>query len=281
MRKLLMLAQAAVDPADPVNFAPYYMLRPLPGLDGNDIGPRPILNGVTTGDPVVTVASGAAFARAAGMLPFLRPSAVDDVPELADYATPAVLYELWGGKTPNEVLIENWTIEGVARLARTSAGPDCSVNYVPSKVCTSNPKPDPVTCSETLFDVDWHSEGTNRFDAPHLDAPMRLARVAGLHAADAGSLAKAWEPRLAGAPSPQDGSAWSGGAPVLAHMNAYLAPTGQHVWDLADPCKAFDDAAYYNRIMAHFFATDGKDVYFLSHPQTHRCLMDGSCAFLE
>jgi hypothetical protein len=281
VRRLLMLAQAAVDPADPVNFAPYYMLRPHPGLDGNDIGPRPILNGITVGDDIVTISGGSAFARAAGMLPFLRPSAVDEVPELADYATPAVLFEQWGGKTPNQVLIDSFAIEGVAGLARTHAGPDCSANYVSSKACTNSPKPDPSTCAETLFDVDWHNEGTNRFDAPHPDSPLRLGRVAGLHAVDGASLAKAWEPRIAGAPSAKDGSAWNASAPVLAHMNAYLDPKGSHVWGLADPCKAFDDAGYYDRVLAHFFATDGKDLYFLSHPQSHRCLMDGSCAFLK
>jgi hypothetical protein len=281
VRRLLMLAQAALDPGDPINFAPYYMLRPLPGLDGKDIGPRAMLNGITVGDDIVTIAGGSAFARAAGMIPFLRPSAVDEVPELADYATPATFFELWGGKTPNQVLIDSFAMEGVARLARTHAGPDCSVNYVPSKVCTDNPKPDPSTCTQTLFDVDWHSEGTNRFDAPRLDAPLRLARVAGLHAADAASLAKAWEPRIVGAPSAKDETAWNASALVLAHMNAYLVPKGQHVWGLSDPCKAFDDAGYYDRVLSHFLASDGKDPYFLSHPQSHRCLADASCAFLR
>src|SRR5439155_1634346 len=50
-RKLMMLSQAAVDPADPVNFAPYYALRPLPGIgpDARPLAPRPLLTSYTVG----------------------------------------------------------------------------------------------------------------------------------------------------------------------------------------------------------------------------------------
>jgi hypothetical protein len=38
---------------------------------------------------------------------------------------------------------------------------------------------------------------------------------------------------------------------------------------------------YYDQLAGRFFATNGTDVYFLSHPTTHTCLMDQSCDFLQ
>ena len=36
-RRLVDLIQAAFDPADPINFAPYYAMRPLIGVDGKEL----------------------------------------------------------------------------------------------------------------------------------------------------------------------------------------------------------------------------------------------------
>ena len=57
-----------------MNFAPYYSLRPAIGPDGKPLGPRGVIEFNTAGDPMVPVAGGYAFARAAGALPFLPPS---------------------------------------------------------------------------------------------------------------------------------------------------------------------------------------------------------------
>ena len=43
--------------------------------------------------------------------------------------TPQPLYDAFGGKTPNQVLIENYEVEGVYRFGRRPAGPNCGVNY--------------------------------------------------------------------------------------------------------------------------------------------------------
>jgi hypothetical protein len=65
LRRFLALAQAGLDPADPVNFAPLYNIRPWDGRT------RPIFFSTTAGDDIVPVSTGVTFARAAGLVPFL------------------------------------------------------------------------------------------------------------------------------------------------------------------------------------------------------------------
>ena len=88
LRRFRDLAQAAFDPADPIAFAPYYMLKPLTDPDGNRVAPHALLNVNTVGDNFVQIGAGLTFARAAGAVPFLPPSAAARYPEYADYATP-------------------------------------------------------------------------------------------------------------------------------------------------------------------------------------------------
>jgi len=282
-RRLLDITQAALDTADPVNFAPYYMMRPLIGIDGETLPPRGILVSSTVGDPYVPIAAGTAFARAAGAVPFLPPSAVQTMPEYADYATPSALNDTVGG-IPNELLIANHVVEGIARLGRTHAGPNCGVNYLPSPdpslQCGTVPAPDPTVCAQTLYDIDWASEGTNNDDAPHPQIPLRLARLTSVHAKDAPSLAQAWAPRLS-VLAPNSPDTTQASAPVVALTNAYINPAGQHVFFINDPCRSFDDVTYYDTQLARFLASGGKDVYVLSHPQTHKCMATQSCPFLQ
>jgi hypothetical protein len=53
------------------------------------------------------------------------------------------------------------------------------------------------------------------------------------------------------------------------------------VWVTANPCKSFDDAAYYDHLLGHFLATKGSDVYTSSHPATHLCMARQTCDFLQ
>jgi hypothetical protein len=276
-RRLFNLTQAAVDPADPINFAPYYALRSAPGPDGAPMPPRTFASFVTAGDPMVPSASGYAFARAAGAVPFLPPSFADTNPEWAAYATPRALWDSLGGKTPDEVLIASWAVEGLARLGRTSAGPTCKPNYVASAVCTSPPSAS--ECSEAIADADWLAEGKNLWDAPHPKVPLRLARAADVRATDTPSLERAWAPRLTGVPFAPDESAWHGSQPLLATLDAWMQPAGQHVFVNADPCQAFDDVVYLDGLLVRFLATEGKDLYLLGHPSTHHCLEREACPF--
>jgi hypothetical protein len=282
LRRFRDLAQAAFDPADPIVFAPHYMLRPLVDENGIRVEPHALLTVNTVGDNFVQVASGISFARAAGAVPFLPPSAVERLPEYADYATPRELYERLGRRTPMQFLVETGVVEGVARLARTSAGPDCKPNYVPDGATCTNPVSiDPWECQTALYDPDWVSEGRLPFDQPHPDAPLRLARVAKVRAVDSTSLAAAWEPRLRGVPFGPDDAGWTATERVVGLLHHYSAPMGQHTWAEGDTCRAWDFATYGNALIARFFASGGRDVYYLSHPKTHGCLVDGTCDFFR
>ncbi len=63
-------------------------------------------------------------------------------------------------------------------------------------------------------------------------------------------------------------------------LNHYVVPEGKHTWDVGDACLQWDYATYGNALMARFFATEGRDIYYLSHPKTHGCLATGTCDFL-
>ena len=280
LRRLLHLTQAAVDPGDPINFAPYYGLRPAPGPDGEPLSPRAIAPLNPAGDPMVPVATGYAFARAAGAVPFLPPSFADSHPEWAEYATPRALWDQLGEKTPNDVLVSSHVLEGVARLERTRAGAACTPNYVSSESCTSPPKAT-TACAQAVFDADWLSEGDNPWDPPRPAIPLRLARAIDIRATDASSLARAWEPRTTGAPFAPDVSAWAGSQPLAGVVNTWIEPLGQHVFITGNPCKKFDDVVYYSNLLVRFLATQGRDLYFASHPSTHRCLERELCPFFQ
>ncbi len=280
-RRLMMLTQAALDPADPVNFAPYYLLRPIPAIDGHPLPPRPILTSYTVGDTFVPISTGYSFARAAGLLPFLPPSAARTYPEYADYATPQVLYDAWGGRTPDRVLIEGGAVEGVSRLARSPAGSHCAANYSPSPTCKGPTTRSPSDCADTLFDADWLAEGTDLYDAQHPAVPLRLVRAASGRAVDPSSLDRVWAPRITGVPFADDTAGYVPSGPVAGLVSAYVNPTGQHVWTIGDPCKAFDDAVYYDQLLARFFASNGTDVYYVSHPRSHDCMAKQTCDFLN
>ncbi|MBX3261269.1 MAG: hypothetical protein KF782_16405 [Labilithrix sp.] len=278
-RRLLNLTQTAVDPSDPINFAPYYGLRAAPGPDGRPMPPRAILELNTAGDPMVPVSTGYAFARAAGAVPFLPPSFADTHPEWAEYATPPALWDQLGGKTPNDVLVESHVLEGVARLERTRAGAACAPNYVASDSCTSPPSS--AECARAVFDVDWLSEGENPWAAPRPAIPLRLARSIDVRANDALSLARTWEPRTTGAPFASDATAWTGTQPLSGVVNTWIQPGGQHVFVTGDPCKKYDDVVYYSNLLVRFLATQGKDLYYFSHPSSHRCLERALCPFFR
>jgi len=286
LRRLAGFAQAAFDAADPANFAPYYARKALTDEHEARVPPRALLAVNTIGDAFVPIAAGLTFARAAGALPFLPPQALAQYPEYRDYVTPEPLYVELGNKTPMRALIDDHVVEGVARLGRSTAGPGCAANYktVDTSVCpvSNTPPTAQLGCDFALSDPDWISEGAQRFAAPHPKVPLRTARVAGaLAGSSAQDLALAFEPRLRGTPFSPDDAAWSARAPVLALFNNYIAPTGAHTWSQPDVCRAFDHAAYGNALIARFFSTRGRDVYYLSHPSSHACLAAGTCPFLS
>ena len=133
LRRFIQLAQMAVEPGDPISFAPYYAIWPMTDPFGQVIAPHALLTLDTIGDMNVPLNSGIAFARASGALPFLRPDQAAKYPDYANYATPDSLYATLGNRTPNQDLIDHHVVEGVTKLARHPAKPQCvgSANALP------------------------------------------------------------------------------------------------------------------------------------------------------
>ncbi len=243
MRRFLQLAQVALDAGDPISFAPLYFLRPPA-----DQRPHGLLVVNTAGDQSVPVSTGNAFARAAGAIPFMGPLAAGLHPALADYATPQPLFDRYG-RTPNRVLVDRGVLEGLA-----------SLNRFPT-----------ASRRDALFDVDDLDEGAQAFGEQRLEQPLRLVRRA-IRATSAAELDAAWLPTL---------GPWSGDTgPSVAVLNAYLHPGGAHAFSVADPDLAWDPSRYLMNIIGRFFATDGSDLYYRSHPAAHQCAVRGDCDFI-
>ena len=315
MRRFLQLAQIALEPGDPVSFAPYYAIRPMTDPFGAQIAPHAVLTINTIGDMNVPLNSGIAFARATGALPFFRPDQAAKYPEYADYVTPQALYDALGSTTPNQDLIDNHVIEGIPALARHPAGPECATsanalidgtyeNSAGETVacfplgCTSDPDickgpshcddnldacvPNvlgPQVCEEALFDADDLDEGQHLYFEQAAPVPHRLVRYT--QSAQGSSVEAVWEPRLRGVPYGEDG-AWTPGQRVTGLLDAYIVMQGVHTFVNGNPCENFDSGTYLTNLVARFFQTDGTDVYYLSHPETHHCLGRGAdtCGYL-
>jgi len=315
LRRFLQLAQIALEPGDPVSFAPYYAIRPMTDPFGAVIEPHALLTVNTIGDMNVPLNSGIAFARASGALPFFRPEQAAKYPEYADYVTPAALYAALGSKTPNQDLIDNHVIEGIPALARHPAGPECAAsanalidgsyeNSAGESVacfatgCIDDPSvckgashcddnvdacvPNQLgaqTCEEALFDADDLDEGQHLYFEQASPAPHRLVRYT--QAASVSTIDSVWEPRLRGAPYGEDG-AWTPSQRVTGLLDAYIVMQGVHTFVNGNPCENFDSGTYLTNLVARFFQTDGTDVYYLSHPKSHHCLGRGAatCDYL-
>ncbi len=315
LRRFLQLAQMALDPGDPISFAPYYSTRPMTDPFGEPIQAHAVLTIDTIGDMNVPLNSGIAFARATGALPFFKPDAADKFPEYADFVTPKPLYEALGGTTPNQDLINRHVVEGITALARHPAQPSCAtsanaaldgtyltadgdtVACFPSG-CASEGKscpighcdeatdtcvPEPigqVTCDEALFDADDLDEGEQLYFEQSAPVPHRLVRYT--QAADPSTIESVWEPRLKGVPFGPD-DAWKPKGRVTGLLDAYVVPQGVHTFVNGNPCESFDTGTYLTNLVGRFFETDGTDVYYLSHPSTHHCLAKDakSCGYLE
>ncbi len=323
LRRFLGLAQAALGPGDPIDFAPFYALRTMTDPFGNAIAPHACLTLNTIGDQNVPLSSGIAFARATGALPFLRPDQASLYPQYLDYVTPQALYDALGGITPNQDLIERHVIEGVAELARHPAGSECaaSQNAAPADAtfldaegvalgcypvgCTEDTEatgdtrvcyaaqachdatltcvPEelgPKTCQEALWDTDDLDEGTHRYDEQTSSVPHRLARLTA--SAHSIGIDEVWAPRLDGEPFSAEERAFFPRAPpegrTAALLNAYTIPQGEHTFVNGDPCQSFDHGTYLSNLVARYFQSDGTDVYYLSHPETHKCLAEPAAA---
>jgi hypothetical protein len=157
-RRFMQIAQSALDPADPANYARHYFLDPL-RFGSRGAPTHDLFEIVTVGDMNVPAAAGISYARIAGLVPFL-PSRSPLAAVYPEYAATPEQENTYGGRTPNQVLLDNKVIEGVARLRRFEGhDPD-----------------DP----EILFDPDDLDESRDEWNAPDFEdqglPPLRLHR---------------------------------------------------------------------------------------------------------
>ncbi|MFT3835520.1 MAG: hypothetical protein QM723_00795 [Myxococcaceae bacterium] len=134
MRKFMTLAQMAIDPGDPANFAPNFERRLLTYGTGEQVRTNVVIIN-SMGDMNVPIATGTAMARAAGFIE---------------------LYEKdprWN-KTVNRLLIDTGTIEGVERTGRwqNSKGEDVHMD---------------IENMASIVGAD------DQFDVPRLNPPLR------------------------------------------------------------------------------------------------------------
>ena len=136
LRRMLGLAQIALESADPMNWAPYWEQHRTFSYGTGETPKARVLLMPSIGDPGVPIASGIALARAAGFVQY-------------DKIDPRY------GKSQNQLLIDDWAVEGVSRMKRYT---DSAGNGV-------------------LMDVDHLAAITGAddgYDVPRLDPPLRL-----------------------------------------------------------------------------------------------------------
>lgn len=261
-RRFMQLAQIALDPADPVTFAPYLYTRPRYDENGVKVGPAGIYTINTVGDMNVPVNTGISAARIHGAIPFLRFDnvAAKDYP---DYVAPKPLIDLFG-KTPNRLLLDNHVIEGIRWLKRHPA-PGCKQNVNTTIAeCPKSDVYDPKVCEEALFDVDNLSDGTIP-SRPNVPAkPARLVRLA--RPATAGDESAVWAPRLQA-----EMGGWKPNGVLGGVVLAFIVPEGIHGFDPPDPCKKWDTGMYLVNMVGRFFSTGATDVPYITNPSGHQC----------
>ncbi|MCB9596346.1 MAG: hypothetical protein H6719_26725 [Sandaracinaceae bacterium] len=251
LRRLAGLAQIALEPGDPINYARHVFLDPATSVDV-PARTRSIWVTNTAGDTTVPPATGNAYARAAGILAFMPPDAPDD---FADWRAPARFADTYGWQTPDDILIEYHVLEGIANLMRH-----------------------PVEGAPTfLFDVDDMSEGRQYF-APNgnrqrpeadgglrpgrLDPPLRWGRES-----RAARLTTSLDP-------------WGTDRPfagVSLVINAMTIPQGQHVLLPVDPNKVFDEGEYLLNAIGWYLASGGTELPWVVLEDPF-CLEDSTCA---
>jgi len=250
LRRLAGLAQIALEPGDPINYARNVFLRPVTAVDVPDGRTRSVMVMNTAGDTTVPPATGNAYARAAGILAFMPPDAPDD---FADWRAPARFASTYGWSTPDDVLVEFHVLEGLADLER-------------------HPAPG---APRFLFDVDdlsagqqFFAPGGNRQVPPEeggvqpnrLSTPLRWGRES-----RPAMLAPSLDP-------------WNleGAFGVSTVLNAMTVPHGQHVILPVDPDKLFDDGEYLLNVIGWYLASGGTELPWVVLDDPF-CLEDSSC----
>jgi hypothetical protein len=229
-RRLWTLSQAALDAADPINYAPHWFGDPLPGRLGV---PTNVLVIATSGDPAVPASTGIALGRAAGLI---ETSQVD----------PAY------GMTDDQVLIAGGVVEGVARLRRyasAAAGTPrallaANVDCNGTGSCDGDVVLDPsgLACDFSadggIATVDGGTAGgvgncTDGLAAPRLYPPLR--------------------DRLTRVTRTPDGNPRGTSALLIPFLNR----AGQDAFGAPQPAKAFNMDEFLANVVGYYFQTRG------------------------
>ena len=262
-RRLVMLAQMVVERGDPINYARRVFLEPL-GTADRPARPRSMLITNTTGDPNVTIATGYALARAAGIVPFLP----HDAPaHLAEFRAPADFAARYPGfASPNDVYLGYHAIEGLSRLPRHPAGTG-GENF--------------------LADLDDISDGRQYFNRNGRD---QLAMgMGGIQPVTPGrngvpGAPLRWSRRSQPMARPGDDSVftYANGMPTSGMVSPYVQPQGIHGFrEIYNEAIAFDMGVYMFSMVGRYLFTNGTEIPYLADPTGHQCLEDSSCAYLR
>jgi hypothetical protein len=204
LRRLFTLAQVALEPADPANFAPYWEgRRTFTHGDGKTVSTRALLLPMT-GDPGVPIATAVNLMRAAGMVDFIN---VD--PRY--------------GKTQMQQLIDVGFVEGVERTGRYKDrnNRNCLMDV------------------DVLMNLNGGDDG---FGVPRLDPPMRLVRD-GAQGGQVGALFPMMNPRGEHSlPVPDPRSSFDLGTYVLTVFSDYLGSGGTRI--SLDACMVRSDCPW-------------------------------------
>ena len=205
LRRLFSLAQIALEPADPANFAPFWEgKRTFSYADGRTVGTRALLLPMT-GDPGVPVATATALMRAAG---FVDSENID--PRY--------------GKTQMQELIDVGFVEGVERTRRHL-----------------NAQGQPVLMDvDVLQGVSGADDG---FGAPRLSPPMRLIRPSADGAGRVGALFPMMNPKgQHSLPVPDPSKPFDLGTYVINLFADYLGSGGTRI--SLDACMVRSDCPF-------------------------------------
>ncbi|MBL8909063.1 MAG: hypothetical protein JNM17_00030 [Archangium sp.] len=203
-RRLFSLAQIALEPADPANFAPFWEgKRTFKYGSGEEVQTRALLLPMT-GDPGVPIATATALMRAA---------------DLVDYQNTDPRY----GKTQMQELIDVGFVEGVERTGRYK---DPMGNNVLMDV-------------DVFMNISNQDDG---FGAARLAPPMRLIRD-GANGGKVGALFPMMNPRgQHSLPVPKPTSAFDLGTYVIDLFADYLGSGGTRI--STEACMVRSDCPY-------------------------------------
>ena len=260
-RRLVGLSQLALDPGDPVNYAPHWFKDLLParttaGDSGLVSGPANVLVVGTAGDPAVPVSTAIAMARAAGIVEISRPDPAFGLPV-------------------DQVLIKSFAVEGVANLQRPAdSSPQGPAAQLPGHIDCS----DPSACTgDAIVDVTGYgcnafgTACTDRFEggagAPRLTPPLRDQLIVqsarggtSCPVSSRGQLTSGcWSTGTSACLTDGNGRAAPG---VSALMLPYLSRAGQHGFRTPQPQKAFDVDTFMINVIGRYFECRGRELRF-------------------